>query len=871
MRLSRLKTAAFLSASLAFLLFSACASNDAENVTPAETSGGSAETATDYNAVNASAEAETPATMTDSSSGQPVPGMSDEARQLRMLLDNYARDAEIKMRAGNYADALEVIANGLMLEGTDSRLLRLQREVYATIGRTPTTDERTNVESGRAGEASYVIRERLREAEEHMSNGRFTEAIEAAEAAKDLIRWSNWLVEDDNSLQIANRIVSEAQKLREEQRGIDAREIAETRRRQAEMQAIAELEKFRGEIRADFEEAKRHFDQRNYRDAVLKLNHILYRDPFNEPVIELKQVAQSLQRASEDRAVREEYQNRWNLAMAELDAAMAFPVDTIEWSPYEFWRGVEERSKRVKAASAPNFDKQDMAVRATLESQEVPFNISGSETLAEIFNEFRRISRLNIVIKPGVDLEGTPEQRELGRMPLQSALNLLAKMMEFEWYVANGVLTIAAAGDDDRKGREVTRIFDVSDILINLPHFRASEPRLRVEDTDSRFPTDEQDLDLSEFEIDGEGLVAIIIESIDVDSWAEFGEPEIRAGSGALIVRNTFENVQRVEQLLDDLRISAGLVVNVEARFITIRDDFLQDIGIDFRGVGGAPQGTTPQPVPAALDDVNHGTNNVPTGAGTDNEAGFFMQDINPNQSVNIDVRSRVENLFDQAVGGRRGGFGLTNTGGASFQLSFVDNPEITAVLRAVKKKERAALLTAPSIAVHNTQRGFVSILNEISYIADFEVNVAATSSIADPQVEVIKDGIVLDVRPTISADRRYVTLELRPTLAVLLRPIATINTTLATGPPVSIQTPELQLQRLRTAVTVPDRGSFLIGGLRRLIDTELVSGVPILSDLPLVGWLFTRKAQVQTRQDVIVIVSVEIVDLSELVEREFG
>jgi type II secretory pathway component GspD/PulD (secretin) len=154
--------------------------------------------------------------------------------------------------------------------------------------------------------------------------------------------------------------------------------------------------------------------------------------------------------------------------------------------------------------------------------------------------------------------------------------------------------------------------------------------------------------------------------------------------------------------------------------------------------------------------------------------------------------------------------------------------------------------------------------MNELAYIRDFDTNTATGIAVADPVVDVIRDGIVLDVRPTISADRRYVTLELRPTLATLLRPIPTFTTSLGVGTPVAIQTPQLTLQRIRTTITVPDGGSFVIGGLRQMSETDQTSGIPILSDLPLIGALFTRKGKSIIRQDIIIIVSARIIDIEE-------
>ena len=60
----------------------------------------------------------------------------------------------------------------------------------------------------------------------------------------------------------------------------------------------------------------------------------------------------------------------------------------------------------------------------------------------------------------------------------------------------------------------------------------------------------------------------------------------------------------------------------------------------------------------------------------------------------------------------------------------------------------------------------------------------------------------------------------MRPTVAVLQRPIPTFATSLASGPitanaPVILQIPELRVSRVRTTVSLPDEGTLLIGGLK--------------------------------------------------------
>ena len=195
-------------------------------------------------------------------------------------------------------------------------------------------------------------------------------------------------------------------------------------------------------------------------------------------------------------------------------------------------------------------------------------------------------------------------------------------------------------------------------------------------------------------------------------------------------------------------------------------------------------------------------------------------------------------------------------------------------ILRAVEKSERLQEITAPRITVYNTQRANVQVLNQVAYVADYEVEIAQASNIANPVVQTILDGVVLDVRPVVSADRRFIMLELRPTVANLTRPIATFSTSLASGPvtasaPVVIQIPELQVSRVRTTVNMPDGGTLLLGGLKFYEEQTLDVGTPILSDIPILGFMFSRKGQYTNRRDLIILIKATIIDLEELEPKE--
>ena len=204
------------------------------------------------------------------------------------------------------------------------------------------------------------------------------------------------------------------------------------------------------------------------------------------------------------------------------------------------------------------------------------------------------------------------------------------------------------------------------------------------------------------------------------------------------------------------------------------------------------------------------------------------------------------------------------NSGGFTLQHTFLDDTQFEVILRAVEKSERIEEVSAPRLTVYDTQRANVSVMKQNSYVQDFDVEIAQAAAIGDPIIQTIRDGIILDVRPIVSADRRFITMELRPTVADLVRPIPTFQTSLATGPPVTIQVPELAISRVRTTVTMPDGGMLLLGGIKFFRDVVGESGVPILSKIPIVSFLFSRKAKTVQRRNLLILIKASVMVAEE-------
>ncbi|MCZ6786990.1 MAG: hypothetical protein O7E54_07475, partial [Planctomycetota bacterium] len=216
--------------------------------------------------------------------------------------------------------------------------------------------------------------------------------------------------------------------------------------------------------------------------------------------------------------------------------------------------------------------------------------------------------------------------------------------------------------------------------------------------------------------------------------------------------------------------------------------------------------------------------------------------------------------------------------GGGTFAMTYLDDFQFTLIVRATEKKIDSREMTAPSLTVYNTQRANLTVVNQISFIQDFDVEVAQTSFIADPVIGVIQDGLTLDVRPTVSNDRQYITMELRPTVADLITPIATFQTLLGASigafsaqSPVTIQLPEINLRLAESTVRIPDGGTILLGGLKEIRVKDSKSTTPILGNIPILSFLFSRQGKSDETEHLMIIVTATITDLQEQAGRRVG
>jgi Flp pilus assembly secretin CpaC/tetratricopeptide (TPR) repeat protein len=643
-------------------------------------------------------------------------------------------------------------------------------------------------------------------------------------------------------------------------------------RRQAEFRAAqqkkdAEAARERAQRRATidtlFRDANAAMEAERYQTARNIAEQILDIDPNNGSAEKLRSVANRSMNAQFEETIRKAGREEWKSAFEELQRQSVPQTETVVYP--KTWTIKEGAVPPVEFSTAAAFqdDPAAVAIRAKLEAVRTPLVVSSDQTsIQQFLGWLSELTGVNIVLD-GKAREGKSDQDLLVQtynlaspISVKEILDIVTSSKSLGWKVQNGVVLVTT--QDQVRGAPVLDLYDVKDITIGIVDFPADDINLQPsggggfalpveEGAEPRKP------------IEGDKIKELITANIDKDVWGNNGAAVEFREPGTLVVKAPVSTHAKIRKLLSDIRNTGGMQVAIETRFITVTDNFLQDVGVDLRGLGDDSLGTgiAGKGTAATFDDDLFGTPASPAGIGTGNDAGVFYNFIHGAQ----DLRGRVENLYDVALG--KTGV-LTSTGGTSIQATYLDDTQVEAILRAVQKSERSTQVIAPKVTAYNAQRANVQVLNQVSYIADYDVEIAQLSQIGDPIVQQLRDGIILDIRPVISADRRYVTMELRPTVAILQRPIQTFLTTLSNGPPVSIQLPEIRIQRVRTTVTVPDGGTLMLGGLRFYEEQRLESTIPFLGDIPILSFFWSRKGTFVERRNLFILLKATIIRLEE-------
>ena len=449
------------------------------------------------------------------------------------------------------------------------------------------------------------------------------------------------------------------------------------------------------------------FDSENYDEALQLCEDLLREDPLNDRARELRDATYraSHELVNDDFLTeRNERFKRWQEDIAE---AMIPTNEILSMPDLDHWAEISAARKHFREIGGdPETAEENAAIITEIASTKIPgFQVEAEPSLEEVINRLRPYTDAPIVVTPdaveAVDSEGIEFDLNLNRpITVENALRVItdAAGSEVVYTFKHGVVYITTRSS--AQGQFILRAHDVQDLTSTLTDFSGPKiDNIHLPDEDS---DDEESIQGG---VTGEpvpildpmNLETLVMANVAKNTWEELEGVSLTYSNGHLIVWHTPAVQREIDEFLQDMRGYISSMVTIEARFLTVRKDFLQEVGIDFRGLGGT---FSPPTDMANLDDLTSGLEDnaslgldndgsgLPSGAEANPSAGAYY-----NEGGDGDIRARTENILGP-YGSR-----LSNAGGMAMQFVFLDDTQLSMILRAVEKSNRAEELNSSTVS----------------------------------------------------------------------------------------------------------------------------------------------------------------------------
>ena len=784
-------------------------------------------------------------------------------------------------QANRLPEALESYRSALRLDPSNLDYRRALRNAEALNGQARdslgiATEHLTDDQLSQEQQRRVEIENLIAKAERAIVQGEYPEADRFLQMAR--VRTETlptWSQSKPQTLRQIERLSADNQVRREESERTAAVQRTRTAVNQGEAMRIEALRIERMRIDEMLSRAERARERREYDEAIILCEQVL---KINRAEPRADVLIARLRR-ERHLWLRQVLGDQWEESHRRISEQIRKDLlpqhELIRYSTD--WPEIDARRR------APTYELNDRtetwraAIDAQLE-QEITLQFPEGEFM-EVIRYLQRISAVNFVVEPAIAARNTPVNIQIDRMRLRNALNLLMNVTGLKYAVRDEVVYIGS--DAQSAGSNLMRFYDIRDLTHQLRSFPG--PTLELPDTNTPGGVSLLPEIAPPAAQQSTSFIDLVKKVIAPTTWN--APNTIEDVQGQLMVNHSPEVHKQIEDLLRMLRSHQGTQIHVKVRFLEVENSLIEEIGVNWQnfnplignGFGGViPPAGMPYPLPGTNPPANPFA--VPPIIGPTGTPGMYYRPTQNDTIAGSLLSSSLLPYTDSAGLSRPdAGEGLSLST-QYWQLS--DSLFARAVLHAVEKERRGNVLYAPELTLFSGQQAHLVQLNQQAYIAGYDANGQAYS----PIIRTLVYGTVIDVHAVASADKRYITLTMRPTNAQVaawrnfgspptnnqgaslgLSSGPGISENLAVGVSYPLQIPTLDLQRVMTTVVLPDGGSMILAARTNSSSQRASSGVPFLSHIPFLGRLFSTHGRSETELRTLIVVTANLILYPEI------
>ena len=203
----------------------------------------------------------------------------------------------------------------------------------------------------------------------------------------------------------------------------------------------------------------------------------------------------------------------------------------------------------------------------------------------------------------------------------------------------------------------------------------------------------------------------------------------------------------------------------------------------------------------------------------------------------------------------------ITTTGSdGSVITSTLTVPGFAALFSLNEFKDAVNVLSTPQILTSDNKEAEIIVGENVPFIAQKESDPARPQSVFT-SIERKDVGITLRITPQIT-EGNHVKLDIYEEISALKQESTTVVLTVG---------PTTTKRATKTSVLVKDNQTVVIGGLMEEREEETVNKIPLLGDIPLLGWLFKNKSVEKKKTNLLIFLTPHIVREPEQLDKLTG
>ncbi len=300
--------------------------------------------------------------------------------------------------------------------------------------------------------------------------------------------------------------------------------------------------------------------------------------------------------------------------------------------------------------------------------------------------------------------------------------------------------------------------------------------------------------------------------------------------TNTIFYRETKSNKDKIDLFLATIDRPTQQVM-IEARLVEVTANPQQNYGINWAGVVG---GATPQ-------TLRYGGTSPPDVTVTNGVAQITSA---PKATFN----NGQFQAFDQLLGGIPGQNFFRSVAG---QLAILSVPQMSVTMRLLNEDADAEFLANPRVVTSNNQKAEIKITRN-QPVPELNFNEQSATAVFSGFKDV-EFGNTLVVTPTINKDN-FITLAVKPEISNKIGD----ETFVFQG--ASVTSPIIDKRTLESNVLIKSTDTLAIGGLLQDEVTKKRAKVPVLGDIPVLGYAFQDHSNARTKRNLLVFVTPTII-----------